>query len=102
MVLDLSEILDISEDGISILASPAPPVNQDVNLCLDLSETKGFIYTTGRVVWTDNSGRTGIRFPDMAESSRRLLKEWLFVNSMVASSPASSRPLPSASRNTTD
>ena len=95
MVLDLSEILDISEDGISILASPTPPVNQDVNLCLDLSETKGFIYTTGRVVWTDKSGRTGIRFPDMAESSRRQLKEWLFANSMVASANHAAQSPPS-------
>jgi TPR repeat protein len=84
MVRDLSEILDISEDGVSIQASPPPPVQQDVNLCLDLSETKAFIYTTGYVVWADRSGRTGIRFPEMAESSRRQLKEWLFLNSMVA------------------
>jgi putative methionine-R-sulfoxide reductase with GAF domain len=94
MVLDLSEILDISEDGVSILASPAPPVNQDVNLCLDLSETKGFIYTTGHVVWTDQSGRTGIRFPEMAETSRRQLQEWLFLNSMVASANHATQPPP--------
>ena len=78
MVLDLSEILDISEDGASIQALPPPALQQDISLCLDLSETKGFIYTTGHVVWSDRSGRTGIRFPEMAESSRRQLKEWLF------------------------
>lgn len=84
MVLDLSEILDISQDGMAILTSPPLEVNQTVSLCLDLSETKTYIQTTGRVIWSDGSGRTGIRFADMAEASVRHLKEWLFLNAMVA------------------
>lgn len=94
MVLDLSEILDISEDGASIQALPPPALQQDISLCLDLSETKGFIYTTGHVVWSDRSGSTGIRFPEMAESSRRQLKEWLFLNAMIASANHAALPPP--------
>src|SRR2546430_5175134 len=84
MVLDLNEILDISQDGMSIQTSPSLEVNRTVSLCLDLSETKTYIHTTGRVIWSDTTGRTGIRFADMPEVSVRHLKEWLFLNAMVA------------------
>src|SRR6476661_4801255 len=84
MVLDLNEILDISQDGMSMQTSPTLEVNQTVSLCLDLSETRTYIHTTGRVIWSDGKGRTGIRFADMPEASLKHLKEWLFLNSMVA------------------
>src|SRR5262245_56093486 len=83
-VLDLSEILDISEDGMAIRTSSPLEPNCSVNLCLDLSETKAYIHTTGHVVWVDNAGRAGIRFPQMPESSARQLKEWLFLNAVMA------------------
>jgi putative methionine-R-sulfoxide reductase with GAF domain len=35
-------------------------------------------------VWSDTSGRVGIRFPQMPDDAVRQLKEWLFVNIMVA------------------
>jgi len=84
MVLDLNEILDISQDGMSMQTSPPLEVNRTVSLCLDLSETKTYIHTTGHVIWSDESGRTGIRFADMPEASVSHLKEWLFLNAMVA------------------
>src|SRR5207253_8241934 len=84
MVLDLNEILDISQDGMAMQASPALEVNRTVSLCLDLSETKTYIHTTGNVIWSDGSGRTGIRFADMPEASVSHLKEWLFLNAMLA------------------
>ena len=84
MALDLNEILDISQDGMSMQTSPPLEVNQTVSLCLDLSETKTYIHTTGRVIWSDGAGKTGIRFADMPEASVRHLKEWLFLNAMVA------------------
>src|SRR5437773_944982 len=84
MVLDLNEILDISQDGMSMQTSPRLEVNRTVSLCLDLSETKTYIHTTGRVIWSDETGKTGIRFADMPEASVSHLKEWLFLNAMVA------------------
>jgi putative methionine-R-sulfoxide reductase with GAF domain len=84
MVLDLNEILDISQDGMSMQTSPPLEVNQTVSLCLDLSETKTYIHTTGRVIWSDESGKTGIRFADMPDASVSHLREWLFLNAMMA------------------
>src|SRR6059058_4762320 len=83
MILDLSEILDISEDGMLIQTSSPLEVNTNLNLCLDLSETKAYIHTAGQVVWSNPSGRVGIRFPAMPEASLNQLKKWLFVNALT-------------------
>jgi len=81
---ELSEILDISEAGMSIQTSAALQVEHDLSLCLDLSETKTRIRTRGQVVWSDTAGRAGIRFAKLAEESLDQLKEWLFVNVLTA------------------
>src|SRR5579862_682302 len=81
---DLSEILDISEAGLSLQTSSPLEVDRDLNLCLDLSETQTRINTTGRVVWSNRSGRAGIRFLKLTDQSLRKLKEWLFVNVLTA------------------
>lgn len=83
-LLDLSKIIDINEDGMAIQASFPLHIQRDVNLCLDLAATKTRINTPGEVVWADGSGRVGISFPQMRDDAVRQLKEWLFVNLMVA------------------
>ena len=59
-------------------------VDRNLNLCLDLSETKARISTPGRVIWSDGSGRAGIRFQKLTGQSLRQLREWLFVNVLTA------------------
>ncbi len=81
---DLSEILDISEDGMSIQTSSPLEVERNLSLSLDLSETNTSILTAGQVVWSESSGRAGIRFARLSEESRQRLKEWLFVNILTA------------------
>jgi hypothetical protein len=81
---DLSEILDISEDGMSIQTSSPLKVERTLSLCLDLSETGASIITTGQVVWSESSGRAGIRFARLSGESLDRLKEWLFVNVLTA------------------
>jgi GAF domain/PilZ domain/Sel1 repeat len=94
---EFSEILDISEAGMSIQTSSPLPAEHDLNLCLDLSETKTRIWTRGQVVWSDTSGRAGIRFAQLPGQSLDQLKEWLFVNVLTAfdhagaTSPAADR-----------
>jgi putative methionine-R-sulfoxide reductase with GAF domain len=83
-VLDLSEIVDISEEGMAIQTSFPLQVQRHVNLFLDLTATKTCIRTKGEVIWCDGSGRVGISFPQMPADALRQLKEWLFVNAMVA------------------
>ena len=81
--LELSEILDISETGMCIQSSSPMKVNRLLPLCLDLSETGARIHVIGHVVWSEPSGRTGIRFPEMSDASRKQLLEWLDANAKV-------------------
>lgn len=82
--VELSEILDISEEGIAVQTSTSRELDQNVDLCLDLSETNCQVRTSAHVVRLDASGRAAIRFPEMPEPARRQLKEWLFLNAMMA------------------
>jgi GAF domain-containing protein len=82
--LDLSAILDISENGIAIQAVPPLEPNQKVNLCIDLSETKANIHTTGTVIWSDASGRAGISLADLPDAARHQLRNWMLQNAVAA------------------
>src|SRR5216683_5184442 len=84
-ILELSEILNISESGMCIQASSQMKVNRLLPLGIDLSETGVQIRTVGHVVWSEPSGRTGIRFPEMAQASLGQLQEWLVANSQAGS-----------------
>lgn len=78
--LELCEILNISESGTCIQAPGPMKVNRLLPLALDLSETGDRIYTTGHVVWSEASGKAGIRFPEMPEPSLVQLRRWLAAN----------------------
>lgn len=107
-VVDLSELLDLHENGFAVqMALPALhntdlnktdlnkndrlEVNRAVTMCLDLPETRKFVHASGQVMWTDDTGRAGIRFSFLPDSSRQVLKEWLFANLLVASTNHSAR-----------
>jgi hypothetical protein len=96
MVLDLSELLDLSEDGFCVQTSERLEVDRPVTLSLDLPETKAYIHGTGQVVWSDGAGRGGIQFSPLPDGSPRLLKEWLFVNLLIARANYAARTAPVA------
>jgi hypothetical protein len=81
---DLSEIVDISEAGMSIQTTGPLEIDGKLNLTLDLSETKTCIRTPGQVIWSDASGRAGIRFLELTGQCLQQLKQWLFVNVLSA------------------
>ncbi len=91
MVVDLSELLDLHEEGFAVQTSERLEVNRAVTLCLDLPETKSYIHGSGQVIWSDDTGRGGIRFSGLPESSRQILKEWLFANLLLACSNHAAR-----------
>lgn len=80
VALELCEILNISESGTCIQAPGPMKVNRLLPLALDLSETGDRIHTTGHVVWSESSGRSGIRFPELPEPSLSQLRRWLVAN----------------------
>jgi hypothetical protein len=91
MVVDLSELLDLNEDGFAVQTGERLDVNRAVTLCLDLPETRNFIHGSGQVMWSDDAGRGGIKFSSLSEESRKVLKEWLFANLLIASSNHNAR-----------
>jgi hypothetical protein len=82
-MLDLHEIVDISEDGVAIQCHSPLELDRRVNLCLDLADCAEHIYTTGQVVWSNPSGRAGLHFSELPPQSLSRLREWLFVNVMA-------------------
>lgn len=84
VALDLSEIINLSEDGAAIqTCSPLEPGSRQ-SVCLDLSETGERLNVMGEVVWCDDTGRAGIHFPDLTPESLYALKKWLFANAIAA------------------
>jgi TPR repeat protein len=82
-MLDLHEIVDISEEGAAIQCHAPLEIDQQVNLCLDLADCEQHIYTSGQVVWANPSGRAGLHFSQLSPESVSRLREWLFVNVMA-------------------
>ncbi|MCU1301690.1 MAG: hypothetical protein JWQ87_1974 [Candidatus Sulfotelmatobacter sp.] len=89
-MLDLYEVLDISEDGVS-LQCPAPmPIDQEVELCLDLAESSDQLSAVAKVVWSDPAGRVGLGFPALPQPALHRLRQWLFLNAMAGAANAAS------------
>ncbi len=82
-MLDLHEIVDISEDGMAIQCHSPLEVQKSLNLCLDLADCAECIYTTGQVIWSNAAGRAGLHFSELSPESLSRLREWLFVNVMA-------------------
>jgi hypothetical protein len=81
--LDLCEIVDISETGMAIQAYAPLEIGQEESFSLDLPETGAFVQTAGQVVWSDPSGRVGIRFPPTVGESLPALRQWMFANAIA-------------------
>ena len=82
-MVELHEIVNLSEDGIAIQCHTPLDANRRINLCLDLAGSAEHIYTTGQVIWTSASGRIGLRFSELSPTSLFRLREWLFLNAMT-------------------
>jgi hypothetical protein len=93
-MLDLYEVLNISESGLALHCSWPMEVNQTVELCLDLAEAGGQISGTARVVWFDATGRVGFAFPILTDDSKRQLSDWLFLNALASAANAESLEAP--------
>jgi GAF domain/Sel1 repeat len=83
IVVDLSELLDLNEEGFAVQTGEKLEVNRALTLCLELPETKSYIHGSGQVIWSDDTGRGGIRFAALPENSQRILKEWLLANLLI-------------------
>jgi CheY-like chemotaxis protein len=93
---ELNAILtDLSDGGTSLQTADRIPPACKVYFEFELPGQKQLVRLSGEVAWQDASGRTGIRFLDVPQSSRRLMQTWLQqknanpANGLPAQSPAS-------------
>jgi hypothetical protein len=96
-MLDLHEIINLSEDGVAIQCNAPQEVDRHINLCLDLAESESEIYITGKVIWSKPSGLTGLNFSDLSPVSLFRLREWLFLNAMAGAAIADDSALAASS-----
>jgi CheY-like chemotaxis protein len=87
---ELSALMtDLSDGGTSLQTANRIPPACKIYFEFSLPGQQQLVRLSGEVAWQDASGRTGIRFLDVPQSSRRLMQTWLQQNSVV---PASESP----------
>lgn len=74
-------MLDLSDGGTSVRSGSTLPPACKVYFQFALPGQQQAVRLSGEVAWQDASGRTGIRFVDVPQASRRLMHAWLLQNS---------------------
>src|SRR5271157_789452 len=73
-------LVDLSEEGIAFRSDTKLPPCCKVYFQFALPGNGSLIRLSGEVMWQDSSGRVGIRFAHVPQTSRRVLNDWLKVN----------------------
>ena len=73
-------MVDLSDGGTSLRSGHALPPACKVYFQFALPGQQQSVRLSGEVAWQDASGRTGIRFVDVPQASRRLIHGWLLQN----------------------
>ena len=95
---ELSAVLtDLSDGGTLIHTANRIPPACKVYFEFTLPDQKQLIRLSGEVAWQDASGRTGIRFLDVPQSSRRLMQTWLQQNNAHPATEPPAQPSTSKS-----
>ena len=89
---------DLSDGGTLLQTENRIPPACKVYFEFALPGHQQLVRLSGEVAWQDSSGRTGIRFLDVPQSSRRLIQTWLQQNNTPAATglPAQSSASKSA------
>jgi CheY-like chemotaxis protein len=78
-------LVDLSEEGIAFRSEDKLPPYCKVYFQFALPGNSSMIQLSGEVMWQASSGRAGIRFAQVPQTSRRVLNGWLHAN--VTSQP---------------
>jgi hypothetical protein len=68
---------DLSDAGTSLITSERIPKATRIYFEFALPGQERPVRLSGEVAWQDSGGRTGIRFVDVPQASRRLIQSWL-------------------------
>jgi DNA-binding NarL/FixJ family response regulator len=70
-------LLNLSQGGMAVQALEPLAPGRVLQLKFDLPKETVRVEAQGEIVWSDPSGRAGIRFLDMPQMSQQNLKEWV-------------------------
>jgi ActR/RegA family two-component response regulator len=73
-------LLDLSESGIAIQCDRKLPPSCKVYFQFNLPGHVSTVRLSGQIMWQDSTGRIGIRFADVPQTSRRVLSTWFSDN----------------------
>jgi CheY-like chemotaxis protein len=87
-------LLDLSDGGTALHSGRRVPPRCKIYFQFALPGQQQLVRLSGEVAWQDASGRTGIRFVDVPQASRRLIHGWLMQNSFKARPQPGGCPAP--------
>ncbi|PYP92575.1 MAG: hypothetical protein DMG65_03515 [Candidatus Angelobacter sp. Gp1-AA117] len=70
-------IQDISYTGLCLNSDPIPPRNSMVSVAFNLPDTREHVDISGKIMWTDPNGRSGVRFEQVTAVQFQKLRNWL-------------------------
>jgi CheY-like chemotaxis protein len=73
-------LLDVSEDGLEVLASQPLCPSAVIALKFSLPQSSGPMEVRAEVVWANPNGQSGVRFVDMSDPVRAALQAWIGDN----------------------
>jgi CheY-like chemotaxis protein/Tfp pilus assembly protein PilZ len=77
-------VLELNESGLGLRTSEKLPPSGKVYFQFTLPGQKSVVRLAGEVMWRDAEGRVGVRFANVPQSSKRLLRLWLEEQSASA------------------
>lgn len=86
-------LLDLSEDGMHILAAQPLNASTAITAHFTLPDTELPVEAQGEVTWTNPNGQAGIRFVELPEDLRATVKKWVAARA-PAHPPQTPDPLP--------
>jgi hypothetical protein len=73
-----ARLFDLSEAGLAVEGLPPARQDQPIPVAFDLPAGGARICATAEIIWAgDSHFRTGLRFLDLADTSRQQLKKWI-------------------------
>ena len=73
-------LLDLSEDGMDVLAAQPLCPGATIGARFLLPDSNNEIPVSGQIAWASPNGQAGVRFIDLPENLRALLKAWVAAN----------------------
>ena len=70
-------LIDLSVEGLALQSAHELPKESKIYFRFTLPGQTKCVQISGETVWQDSTGRAGVRFLDVPQAARRLLKEWL-------------------------